>query len=481
MDIFSYVFLFCNNNSSIGYTRAMSFSAPSAINMEFSLVKFEDDEGNCFGDEDSRLGKGPGNPRSPGMKRSGNGPQMTSQDSVLVQSVDLTSHQEAWRSLSCLTDSTEQSAPVNFDMSNRAKLPRGIEKIRPHLEQIDNVPLLVSLFTDCTPSATREMLHIMQDYGEVVCVMGSSANAHNMPIFMQADASLGVEPLYPQVCQKVPVSVPPPPDCGPSPVEMSQALNSIVCSLSFARDAPVSIFHLIMESRHYMQCVWNAIQFWVSCMISLSLVQVLGILLMLPPLYSTGQILWLICFVVPLLAISLIGTPTDPKVMHRATGKNQSCVKLEVAFFILWCYGAKFLPSVFVIILLSGITLSYLCASVTATAVTKAGINSTCTMVYPMVLSEDILKGKFQEHVIEWGGWGIGNGMCLAQLQATFFTVIYFITISVGFVHRHHLIWKKNPLTNKLWGCISCTMANVRYQKKARLEFGTKLGMNSPF
>lgn len=70
----------------------------------------------------------------------------------------------------------------------QAKLPRGIDKIRPHIELIDNVPLLVSLFTDCNTTVTREMLHIMQDYGEVVCVLGSSANAENMPIFMQADA-----------------------------------------------------------------------------------------------------------------------------------------------------------------------------------------------------------------------------------------------------------------------------------------------------
>lgn len=71
----------------------------------------------------------------------------------------------------------------------QAKLPRGIDKIRPHIELIDNVPLLVSLFTDCNTEVTREMLHIMQDYGEVVCVLGSSANAENMAIFMQADAA----------------------------------------------------------------------------------------------------------------------------------------------------------------------------------------------------------------------------------------------------------------------------------------------------
>ena len=64
------------------------------------------------------------------------------------------------RSQSHVTESTEQSAPVTFDLSNRAKLPRGIDEIRPHIENVDNVPLLVSLFTDCTPAATREMVDI---------------------------------------------------------------------------------------------------------------------------------------------------------------------------------------------------------------------------------------------------------------------------------------------------------------------------------
>ena len=94
---------------------------------------------------------------------------------------------------------TSDSDPFDYDMSNRAQLPKGIEKIRPHLESMDNVPLLVSLFTDCTPDNTKEMVVIMQDYGEVVCVLGSAANHHNMKVFMQADASLAIEPLYPQV------------------------------------------------------------------------------------------------------------------------------------------------------------------------------------------------------------------------------------------------------------------------------------------
>lgn len=81
----------------------------------------------------------------------------------------------------------------------QAKLPRGIQNIRPHLENVDNVPLLVSLFTDCSADATREMLGIMQSYGEIVVCIGSSASNANVEIFSQADCSIAIEPLYPQV------------------------------------------------------------------------------------------------------------------------------------------------------------------------------------------------------------------------------------------------------------------------------------------
>jgi len=35
----------------------------------------------------------------------------------------------------------------------QARLPKGIRNIRPHIDNVDNVPLLVSLFTDCTPDS----------------------------------------------------------------------------------------------------------------------------------------------------------------------------------------------------------------------------------------------------------------------------------------------------------------------------------------
>ena len=47
--------------------------------------------------------------------------------------------------------SASSDSMLQYDMSNRAQLPCGIENIRPHLATMDNVPLLVSLFTDCSP------------------------------------------------------------------------------------------------------------------------------------------------------------------------------------------------------------------------------------------------------------------------------------------------------------------------------------------
>ncbi|CAH1388877.1 unnamed protein product [Nezara viridula] len=422
--------------------------------------------------------------------------------------------QEGWQSLSCLTDSTEQSAPINFDMSNRAKLPRGIEQIRPHLEQVDNVPLLVSLFTDCIPSTTQQMLDIMKDYGEIVCVMGSSANADNSSIFLRANVSVSVEPLFPQVCQKVPVYSNSPDAI--SPVQLSGRLNSLPCCVSITRQRPVSLFHLIMHARHYMMCLWNCLQFWICCMFTLTMVQMITIMVMLPPLFSAGQTLWLSCVVLPLLSISLVNSPTNTQVMLRPVPKKQSTINSKVVIFVAWCYGTKFVLTIMLIPLIYGATLASFCPHV------AAQFNQTCLLVYP-VPGEPL------------GGWE-SNYIPLkkAQMIATSLIVFHFAVISVSFIHRESLSWRRSPFKNKTWcvivfgllliqsisavlsivfddgpsgydmdtsWCIIITAAlspilifllnefvkwqeikaNLRYEKRARLDFGTKLGMNSPF
>jgi len=62
----------------------------------------------------------------------------------------------------------------------KAQLPRGIENIRSHIENVDDIPLHVSLFAECTPSAIKELIEIFQENGEVVCCIGSALNIKNI-------------------------------------------------------------------------------------------------------------------------------------------------------------------------------------------------------------------------------------------------------------------------------------------------------------
>ncbi|XP_026481591.1 LOW QUALITY PROTEIN: transmembrane protein 94 [Ctenocephalides felis] len=470
-------------------SKQLSRSSPGNINLEHSLVKFSeniDGKPDCV---DSSIEE-----------------QLHSNISNLQNDEN---DQEAWRSLSCLTDSTEQSAPVNFDMSNRAKLPRGIENIRPHIEQVDNVPLLVSLFTDCTADVTREMLSIMQDYGEIVVVLGSAGNCDNMAVFNQADCSIAIEPLYPQICQ----SIPPFKDDAKciSPIYLSRQLNSLSCSLSIRREDTISLFLIICQSRHFMLCLWNAVQFWVSSCFMISITQVLAVALGLSLPLTLGNSLFLSCFIIPLISISLMAEKADSSVMRKATGKKFMKINIQIIIFILWCYGGKFIPAVL------GVLLTY-CSAINNECKDTNMYNST------VQISNTINKLNIDDacnvDIIKF-----------AQHLALLCIVLCLITISITFVHREHSIIKQSPINNLYWvgviifvfilhivylflnlttsniyysatswvawTCCFCTPlvvffisevikwqeieTNSRYQKRARLDFGTKLGMNSPF
>ncbi|CAN8003022.1 unnamed protein product [Ixodes hexagonus] len=429
---------------------------------------------------------------------------------------------------SATESSADRGAPVAFDISNRAKLPRGIENIRPHIENVDNVPLLVSLFTDCTPEATLEMVRIMQEYGEVVCCLGSAASLHNLPVFLQADCSIALEPLAPQLCARQPTPAPPEQDSSansrgwqPSPSTLGHALGSLPCVLSSRREDRLSLYHLIWEARHFGQAVRSAFQFLLCCCLSLSLIQALGTLLALPPPLSPAQLLWLLCALLPALALALVlgsRAHDDPRVMTTATGKSHPQVSRQAVLFFVCCYCAKFCPSVLITLACFTLALAHCCRA--------SGLDPCWPHFGPGAKAAENDQTRL-------------SGLALCQNLAAFLLVLYFVVISMGFVHRSKPLWKRNPASNRCWVftslavlllhlgfCAANTsarvsvhvsdllplvpqyvwltgflwtlllvplnelvkiqemrqrMANRRQQKRARLEFGTKLGMNSPF
>ncbi|OMJ16188.1 hypothetical protein AYI69_g7924 [Smittium culicis] len=81
------------------------------------------------------------------------------------------------------------------DYEIKAQLPRGIDEIKEHLEQVDDIPLQVSLFAECTSTTTSQMINIFSDYGEIVCVVGSMLLQSNTTIFLNSHLSFAIDPL----------------------------------------------------------------------------------------------------------------------------------------------------------------------------------------------------------------------------------------------------------------------------------------------
>ncbi|GAB1297067.1 Transmembrane protein 94 [Apodemus speciosus] len=391
---------------------------------------------------------------------------------------------------------TDSDIPSFLEDCNRAKLPRGIHQVRPHLQNIDNVPLLVPLFTDCTPDTMCEMIKIMQEYGEVTCCLGSSANLRNSCLFLQSDVSIALDPLYPSRCSwetfgyATSTTMAQASD-GLSPLQLSGQLNSLPCSLTFRQEETISIIRLIEQARHAAYGVRKCFLFLLQCQLTLVVIQFLSCLVQLPPLLSTTDILWLSCFCYPLLSISLLGKPPHSSIMSMATGKNLQSIPKKTQHYFLLCFLLKFSLTVGSCLVCFGFTLQSFCDSARARNLTNCSSIMLCS-------NDDRAPAWFED---------FANGLLSAQKLTAALIVLH--TVLLGQVvqtvvdlqlwtHRDsrvHFGLEDVPLLTWLLGCLSLVLVvvtneivklheirvRVRYQKRQKLQFETKLGMNSPF
>ncbi|RUS34188.1 hypothetical protein BC938DRAFT_482020 [Jimgerdemannia flammicorona] len=131
----------------------------------------------------------------------------------------------------------------------KARLPRGIDKIRPHLENVDDIPLHVSLFAECTPEATREMIRIFQEYGEVVCCIGNALNAKNTASFALADVSIAMEPMHTKAQSKGRLNL----NGVQPPLAIGASLVSLPCGLFMQYETSLyALTQLIGEARRLL-------------------------------------------------------------------------------------------------------------------------------------------------------------------------------------------------------------------------------------
>ena len=239
----------------------------------------------------------------------------------------------------------------------KSQLPRGVSAIRAHLERVDNVPLLVSLFTDCRPADVKEMIRIYQENGESVMCMGSSLKVDNAECFMQADIAASLDPIPSRECQH---------KTYPSSEErdrerhrggsnggggggggdnadrdsavgdeeegdysdsrefaVSSAITSMPCALPLSLTTDLMQFiALICEGRRLSTNFCQVLSFAVQAYVALFILLLVTYIIDTPPLFAGYQLLWLTFLIIPALSFALFFSPRSADVMTRLADKN---------------------------------------------------------------------------------------------------------------------------------------------------------------
>ncbi|KAJ3021631.1 hypothetical protein HKX48_008112 [Thoreauomyces humboldtii] len=409
-----------------------------------------------------------------------------------------------WNSCILLSSDNGDTPGYLEEHDMKAKLPRGVDKIRDHIRDVDDVPLHVSLFAECSPRSIIEMVRIFQEQGEVVCCIGSSLNEMNVECFSLADVSIAIDPLSALKSRNHPPT-------GPlSPLSLGAAFASSPCAFSLHSDTSIySLSQIIRDARTISDSGRQAIAFYLGCQTSLPFIMILASCMLLPPVFTGYQLMWLLWVVLPPLTLSFMFSPYDPHIMTRMPAKNTAHLKDKWRF------------------------VSYFVARFIAPILVSIG-------VFAVTLSE--FNGEASDVTQAFGNFGNGSWMRLtdreqwallyAQNCTMFVWVVLMVTVSASFLHRTDSLLRRPPWHNRVWVLAALTSIALqavfmavsvaprsvyslsvvkwwayvvalvaapaisialqelvkvhdrraweKFQKRSKLEFNTKLGMHSP-
>eukprot|EP01132_Coremiostelium_polycephalum_P003789 gene3789-4714_t len=357
------------------------------------------------------------------------------------------------------------SDPVVQDGPSR--LPRGVSSIRKHLEEVDNVPLLVPMFSDCTPDTKTEMIKILQENGEVVCCIGSALNYDNTPIFCQSDLALSLEPAVAR-CLNLPLNKSDPrplltsrnffetesithphlplqtahvstkrvPADNPSTDSLCSDITSLPCSLVFHRRTDFNeILKFFHVGRQLLTNTRQCLLFILSASMSLVLISLLaGILVgsitrngVVGNIPMTGlQLMWLEFIIIPLIGFSLLATPEDPDLMRTLSPKNNSEFKHIPTF--AGYIAIRLVPSILLTVWF------FIWALHSLSGASWANIFGAKMSEWPTNPSIPF------------------NDSVLVSQNIMMFAFVYYLCVtSISFIHHTQSILKFNPLKNYVW------------------------------
>lgn len=220
------------------------------------------------------------------------------------------------------------------DWTVNAKLPHGVEDVRRHLEEVDNVPLLVSLYTDATKNTTMEMVDIFQDYSDTVIAVGLSHLPWNDGIFSSADIAVGIDVLIENKSSAESIADGHHSDAIPhavfdAEVELVSALSSHACAFRFRGASSLSHLSAIIEQgRASLGAIEAAVVFFLSSSLSFSIYILLTVCTpetTIPHVPMMGTVVFL-QIVLPFLGFSMAFADSLPKSMKQVPPKNDAKV-----------------------------------------------------------------------------------------------------------------------------------------------------------
>jgi len=349
------------------------------------------------------------------------------------------------------------------DWDVNAKLPHGVEDVKKHLEEVDNVPLLVSLFTDATKENTAEMIDVFQSYHDTVLAIGLSHLSQNECIFSAADMSIGVDFLSEDFR----------PDDENHPADevasdaresscnhMNYSKNSILpaeamfvssivahsCILNLRGSAAIShIPDIIASGRAALESTTVAGLFAVTGYVSYAFVVVFcpcSVTTSIPFVPTLGSLLYL-QVLIPFLGFSLTATREDKQSMERVPPKNDETVvfsKGEGRRLILHiCIRALF-PAVAAQIV-NLVAFGFLMIAFERDFLLAASCGTLSgSLSWRNVARCDAVR-QYSGPAKTWAG-----SIMLAELA------LCMITSSASFLSRTELMRKKNPWkANRIW------------------------------
>eukprot|EP00917_Polyrhabdina_sp_WS-2016_P008876 GHVP01019791.1.p1 GENE.GHVP01019791.1~~GHVP01019791.1.p1 ORF type:complete len:1363 (+),score=198.85 GHVP01019791.1:41-4129(+) len=287
------------------------------------------------------------------------------------------SHLGLETSWNCVISLAPEAQPAPQNRDGRVVLPSGVDNVAMHIEEVDNVPLLVSLFSNGDSNSIAKMIEIYQNKEEVVTVVGSSLRSSNFDLFDQGNCSISFLPRIQPTCTSCKGTL----AKGlleehnafknyPAEILFAAALVSLPCALQSPsisdtsaprhlpeEPTPERVFEIILqltrEARKIVDSISESLIFLSGGCCCLASLQFLHIVFVYP--YQRGSdFAYLSLIHLPILSISLLSNPARTTVMKEFPTKPTQDLQWtkETAYRSFALYGVRFLPTAFLVVLL---------------------------------------------------------------------------------------------------------------------------------